>query len=132
MHLGPRDFVGTNAISEIETKNMYLFTKEFKFDMTISLHAQGKEIYWEYNGIELEKAKKIGEKFAQISGYTLTKPNYTSSFAGYKDWFIEEFKRPGFTIELGEGEEGKSFKTNQIQKEYNQIKDIFWEAIKST
>ncbi|SIF32539.1 Gamma-D-glutamyl-L-diamino acid endopeptidase 1 [Mycobacteroides abscessus subsp. abscessus] len=25
------------------------------------------------------------------------------SFAGYKDWFIKEFQRPGFTIELGKG-----------------------------
>ena len=27
-----------------------------------------------------------------------------SSFAGYKDWFIKVFRRPGFTIEAGSGE----------------------------
>ena len=25
------------------------------------------------------------------------------SHAGYKDWFIQEFRKPGFTIELGLG-----------------------------
>ena len=29
---------------------------------------------------------------------------YESSFAGYKDWFIQQFRRPGYTIEAGRGE----------------------------
>lgn len=29
---------------------------------------------------------------------------YNSSFAGYKDWFIQNYKRPGYTIEAGIGE----------------------------
>ena len=29
---------------------------------------------------------------------------YNSSFAGYKDWFIQEFNKPGYTIEAGIGE----------------------------
>ena len=28
---------------------------------------------------------------------------YESSFAGYKDWFIQTFNRPGYTIEAGLG-----------------------------
>ena len=28
---------------------------------------------------------------------------YASSFAGYKDWFIQNFRRPGYTIEVGSG-----------------------------
>ena len=26
-----------------------------------------------------------------------------SAYAGYKDWFIQNFRRPGYTIEVGEG-----------------------------
>ena len=29
---------------------------------------------------------------------------YNSSFAGYKDWFIQNYKKPGYTIEAGLGE----------------------------
>ena len=29
---------------------------------------------------------------------------YASGHAGYKDWFIQDFNRPGYTIEAGLGE----------------------------
>lgn len=28
---------------------------------------------------------------------------FASSFAGYKDWFLQEYRRPGYTIEAGIG-----------------------------
>jgi murein tripeptide amidase MpaA len=34
----------------------------------------------------------------------LTEVPYNSSFAGYKDWFIQEYIRPGYTVEAGLGE----------------------------
>ena len=40
---------------------------------------------------------------AQASGYRLADVPYNSAFAGYKDWFIQEFNRPGYTIEAGIG-----------------------------
>ena len=49
-------------------------------------------------------ARALGEKFAALSGYELADTPYESSFAGYKDWFIQEFRRPGYTIEVGAGE----------------------------
>ena len=47
---------------------------------------------------------KIGKKFAELSGYTLTDVPYNSSFAGFKDWFIQKYNKPGYTIEAGIGE----------------------------
>ena len=41
---------------------------------------------------------------AAASGYALSEIPYSSSFAGYKDWFIQDFDRPGYTIEAGAGE----------------------------
>ena len=41
---------------------------------------------------------------ANVSGYTLEDTPYASSFAGYKDWFIQNYNRPGYTIEVGFGE----------------------------
>ena len=29
---------------------------------------------------------------------------FASSFAGYKDWFLQEYRRPGYTIEAGIGQ----------------------------
>ena len=38
------------------------------------------------------------------AGYSIEEVPYNSSFAGYKDWFIQDYNRPGFTIEAGLGE----------------------------
>lgn len=46
----------------------------------------------------------IGSRFAKSSGYTLANTPYNSSFAGFKDWFVQNFNRPGYTIEAGIGE----------------------------
>lgn len=37
------------------------------------------------------------------AGYLLANVPYNSSFAGYKDWFIQDYNKPGFTIEAGLG-----------------------------
>ena len=61
-------------------------------------------IYWQYGGIEVPGARELAERFATVSGYALEDTPYNSSFAGYKDWFIQSYRRPGFTVEVGTGE----------------------------
>ena len=125
----PRDYPGPNAESEIETKNIINFTNLLKFDLTISLHSQGQEIYWSYLDYKIEKSYEIGKKLERVSGYKLTEPDYYSSFAGYKDWFIEKYKKPGYTIEIGKGEEGKSLPLKDANKIYNEVEEIFLTVI---
>ena len=128
---GPRDYPGPNAISEIETKNMIQITDLLKFDMTISLHSQGGEIYEGYFGKEDNRAYAIGKLFEKVSGYTLTKPNYNSSFAGYKDWFVDTYQKPGYTIEIGHGEEGKPLPLDKAEEIYKEVEEIFLVALEN-
>ena len=72
--------------------------------MTLSYHTQGEVIYWKFLDMEPEGARALGERFARVSGYALEDTPYASGFAGYKDWFIQVFDRPGYTIEAGLGE----------------------------
>lgn len=60
-------------------------------------------IYWQFQDYEVPGARELGEEFARLSGYELADTPYESSFAGYKDWFIQKFRRPGYTIEAGSG-----------------------------
>ena len=60
-------------------------------------------IYWQYQNYTPEISKNIAKTFNEVSGYSLEDTPYNSSFAGYKDWFIQNYSRPGFTIESGEG-----------------------------
>lgn len=100
----PRDYTGPYALSEPESQSMARLTGELSPALTISLHTQGREIYYRFNGITPPGAQKIGEAMvAATSGYTLADPP-GPSYGGYKDWFIQDFYRPGYTLELGSGQ----------------------------
>ncbi len=45
-----------------------------------------------------------GKNFAASSGYRLVENDGLASHGGFKDWFLSEFERPGFTFEIGRGE----------------------------
>ena len=74
------------------------------FGLILAYHTQGKEIYWQFQNYATPKALSIGQQFANVSGYRLAEVPYNSSFAGYKDWFLQQYRRPGYTIEAGIGE----------------------------
>ena len=101
---GPRDFVGRFPLSQPEAQALADYTQRIDPELVIAWHSQGEVIYWQYGGIEVPGAREIAERFADLSGYRLEDTPYNSSFAGYKDWFIQTYRRPGFTIEVGAGE----------------------------
>ena len=101
---GPRDFVGRFPLSQPEAQALADYTQRIDPELVIAWHSQGEVIYWQYGGIEVPGAREIAERFANLSGYRLEDTPYNSSFAGYKDWFIQEFRRPGYTIEVGTGD----------------------------
>lgn len=82
---------------------MYRFTLSHNFRLIIAYHTQGQEIYWQFLDYTPDGAEFIGRRFADASGYRLADVPFTSSFAGYKDWFIQNYDRPGYTIEAGLG-----------------------------
>ena len=100
---GPRDYVGRSPLSQRESIALAEYTREVDPALVLAYHTQGKEIYWQFEDYEVPGARALGEEFARLSGYTLTEVAYESSFAGYKDWFIQDFRRPGYTIEAGSG-----------------------------
>lgn len=99
----PRDFVGFGPLTEPESLAIYNFTLMHNFRLIITYHTQGKEIYWQFQNYAPSEAEEIGNIFASVSGYTLAEVPYNSSFAGFKDWFIQDYRRPGYTIEAGSG-----------------------------
>ena len=101
---GPRDYVGIAPLFEREARALAEYTRQTDPAVVLAYHTQGKEIYWQFEDIAVPGARELGEEFARLSGYVLTEAAYNSSFAGYKDWFIRFFRRPGFTIEAGAGE----------------------------
>lgn len=99
----PRDYVGAAPLSAPESFAMTRFTEQGNFLLTLSYHTQGNVIYWRFLDYNPENAFSIGETLSAVSGYALENTPYQSGFAGYKDWYIQEFNRPGYTIEAGIG-----------------------------
>ena len=100
----PRDYVGRAPLNQVESRALAGYTEFLNPELVLAYHAQGREIYWQFNDIDVPGARELGEKMAAASGYALADTPYNSSFAGYKDWFIQKFRRPGYTIEVGLGE----------------------------
>ena len=100
----PRDFVGYGPLTEPESLAIYNFTLSHNFSLIITYHTQGQEIYWNFQNINPPRGLEIANKFANASGYSIEDVPYNSSFAGYKDWFIQDYNRPGYTIEAGLGQ----------------------------
>ena len=101
---GPRDYVGRAPFTQLESRSLAGYTDYIDPALVLAYHSQGNVIYWQFMDYEVPGARELGEAFAAVSGYELAETPYASSFAGYKDWFIQEFRRPGYTIEVGTGE----------------------------
>lgn len=100
----PRDYVGIRSLSAPESRTLADFTRKLSPDTVIALHTQGNVIYWKFADFEPKGAYELGQKLAEASGYALSLTPPVSDNAGYKDWFIQDFNRPGYTVEMGLGE----------------------------
>jgi len=100
----PRDYVGRAPLNQVESRALAGYTEFLDPELVLAYHSQGREIYWQFKDIDGPGARELGEKMAEASGYALADTPYNSSFAGYKDWFIQNFRRPGYTVEVGTGE----------------------------
>lgn len=101
---GPTRFSGTHAESEPESHALANLTRKQKFELTIAFHSQGKVIYHGFLGKEPGNSLKIAKAFTKISPYKLDETEGIASYGGYKDWFVDKFERPGYTVEVGEGQ----------------------------
>ncbi len=99
----PTRFGGFAPHSEPETQALVNLCKEYNIHHALALHSQGEVIYWSYNGYEDKKSKQMAEIMATTSGYALDVPVSLATGGGFKDWFLKEFLRPAFTVEVGKG-----------------------------
>ncbi|MBQ3500918.1 MAG: M14 family metallocarboxypeptidase [Oscillospiraceae bacterium] len=100
----PRQYGGPKAFSEPETRAICGFCSTFDVQRLWSFHSQGEEVFWYYGTKTPIISRDIAEEFAFACGYKTAFPKGMASHGGLKDWYIENFRRPGFTVEIGLGE----------------------------
>ncbi len=124
---GPTRFSGVEPECEPESHALAEFTREKDFKMVLAFHSQGKVIYHGFLNKEPKYSQSIASAFARVSPYILDETEGIASYAGYKDWFVDEFNRPGYTIEVGEGENPLPF--SQFPRIYKETLPILLGAM---
>lgn len=115
-------FGGYRPESEPETVAMTNLCKKYNIHHSVALHSQGEVIYWSYNGYEPKSSKRMAEIMATTSGYALDVPIDIATGGGFKDWFLKEFNRPSFTVEIGCGQNPLPIST--AAKIYGDIREM--------
>lgn len=121
----PRDYPGDTPLTEPEAIAMARLAQERQFARVLAFHTQGREFYWGYEGLEPRESYVLAEEFARVSGYQSVQ--YIDSHAGYKDWFIYIYRRPGFTFELGLGV--NPLPIEQFPQMYEEMLGVFLVAL---
>ena len=98
-----RDYPGQAPLDQPESRALYDYTRRFAPHAVAAFHTQGGEIYAaDRRGKIPDEA--LAKRLSSASGYRLCDPAPESAHGGYRDWFLEEYHRPAFTIEAGHGE----------------------------
>ncbi len=124
---GPTRYGGEAPESEPESRCVADFTRICKFDMVIALHSQGREIFYDFEGMASGRARDIAKSMEECSVFKLMHPTGIASYGGYKDWFIKEFGKPGYTIEIGEGK--NPLPERDLPKIYKETLPVIMRAI---
>ena len=95
-------YAGDAPFSTAEASALRDYTQKYLFGATISYHASGSVIYWEYGSkkeVNLQ-SKELASRIQSVTGYSLQSSSGVDG-GGYKDWCIEELGIPSVTIEVG-------------------------------
>ncbi|MBR2714923.1 MAG: gamma-D-glutamyl-meso-diaminopimelate peptidase [Ruminococcus sp.] len=123
----PTRYGGEFPESEKETKALCDFCRKHDFHTAVALHSQGREIYYDY-GKHMPKSSIItANEMAKISGYTVSHPTGIAVGGGFKDWFIDYFHHPAFTIEVGKGV--NPLPPEIFHSEYKIVSKILWHLL---
>ena len=125
---GPTRYGGEYPESEPESRAIANFTRQNKFDMVMALHSQGEVIYYDFCGFVPAGCEEYLKRFEAVSQYRRDLPEGVASYGGYKDWFIKTYKKPGFTVEIGRGE--NPLPMENYDEIYNGVLGILIEGMK--
>lgn len=98
---GAENYIGVKPFSEPETQALRNFTLKIRPDYTVSYHTKGEEIYWRFyqSTRTCPRDLALARVISHVTGYPLKETK--GSAGGYKDWCIQRFGIPAFTIEAG-------------------------------
>ena len=118
----PTRYGGEYPESEPESRAIASYCRAGNITHALAFHSQGEEIYWNFGDYKDEEAHKMAQALSSVSGYRISEPEGLAVGGGFKDWFVEKFHRPAFTIEIGKGQ--NPLPTDDIDNIYEKTKEM--------
>ncbi len=100
----PGKYGGERAHSEPETRALVKLCSSFWFKRAFAFHSQGEEIFYSYGEHTPAQSLLLCRMLCALCGYSPAVADGTAAHGGFKDYFINFYHRPGFTVEIGKGE----------------------------
>jgi len=101
IEIDTENFIGTDILSEPETRAISDTIDRKKFDMSLAFHSKGEVIYYGFEKYkdELKKDYEIAKIISSVNHYKIIKTK--NSTGGLSDYMNYKLKKSAFTIELG-------------------------------
>lgn len=95
-------YKGKGPFEAAEAKALRDYTLSHSFDVTLSYHATGSVLYWEFGSRKEvnEASYALGEAVSAVTGYPL-EGCASLEGGGYKDWVMDDLGVPSLTVEIG-------------------------------
>lgn len=127
-------YKGPEPESEPESRWLAELARQEKFDAVVAYHNSGSIIFWYYNqkGAVYKRDYQLAKVLSAKTGYQLVEPSESDvRSAGYKDWFVKEFGRPGFTIEVGDGKAEEPLPSSQLDRYFTENQEVLLELARN-
>ena len=94
-------YAGKTPLDQAESKAIAEYANRYTWHATLSYHAYGSLIYWNYGNSATNVACwELGNVIASVTNYPLTGTADLDA-GGFRDWMIEKKGVPSMTIEVG-------------------------------
>lgn len=98
-------YKGDYAASEIETQAIIKYCEDNNFNLAVSYHTSGNNVFWADKGThEIFKGidSEIIDRFTNLTGYEKLKISEHRELygSGFENWFREKYHRLAFCVEL--------------------------------
>lgn len=102
---GSQNYAGPSPLSESETQAFARLVAQEECLTMLCYHSVGEVIYWHFGQEDYAYERDLGmaNELARQTGYRAVMPSASgeiTSVGGSKDWFVQDYGRPGFTVEL--------------------------------
>lgn len=115
----PKGYIGATPTSESETRALVNLTNSEEYDLTLSFHAKGEEVYFGYNGVDPNPL--LTKAVSEALGYPAKTTN--GSAGGYKDWCVLKKGITAYTVEFGKD-------TSTYNGLYDDLSDLMARAVR--